>query len=287
MMTGGVPDLPSPRLRAAAAGRHSPLRLQRPQVIEISILFVRWRRPSTLASTPAIQAGSTSSRPSLPSASSPDSLSFAGMPGPLRALELLTACRDGCTEAPLIRSRTGSVDDIVTLVCAGLATASAERMVVGRRTVEAATVRITEAGRRILAGEQRMTADHSIDQTPLSAEAKIIAEGLWGVLNAFVTSVKAKGHKSPPAAYLTTFILVAREPGLSVEEYAARARALLDKHDEPSPARYWRPQSQRTSRTSVSLSLLDQTLPIADGSNTCSLREGAPWQLNCGWRKNG
>ena len=71
-----------------------------------------------------------------------------------------------------------------------------------------------------------MTADHSIDQTPLSAEAKIIAEGLWGVLNAFVTSVKAKGHKSPPAAYLTTFILVAREPGLSVEEYAARARAL-------------------------------------------------------------
>jgi hypothetical protein len=28
IMAGGVPDLPSPRLRAAAAGRHSPLRLQ-------------------------------------------------------------------------------------------------------------------------------------------------------------------------------------------------------------------------------------------------------------------
>jgi hypothetical protein len=28
MPSGGVPDLPSPRLRAAAAGRHSPLRLQ-------------------------------------------------------------------------------------------------------------------------------------------------------------------------------------------------------------------------------------------------------------------
>ena len=27
VVTGGVPDLPSPRLRAAAAGRHSPLRL--------------------------------------------------------------------------------------------------------------------------------------------------------------------------------------------------------------------------------------------------------------------
>ena len=106
-----------------------------------------------------------------------------------------------------------------------------------------------------------MTADHSIDQTPLSAEAKIIAEGLWGVLNAFVTSVKAKGHKSPPAAYLTTFILVAREPGLSV----ATAKDISDSGS----------------------SLLDQTLPIADGSNTCSLREGAPWQLNCGWRKNG
>src|SRR3954462_14686547 len=26
-LAGGVPDLPSPRLRAAAAGRHSPLRL--------------------------------------------------------------------------------------------------------------------------------------------------------------------------------------------------------------------------------------------------------------------
>ena len=28
MRSGGVPDLPSPRLRAAAAGRHSPLRLR-------------------------------------------------------------------------------------------------------------------------------------------------------------------------------------------------------------------------------------------------------------------
>jgi DNA-binding MarR family transcriptional regulator len=69
-----------------------------------------------------------------------------------------------------------------------------------------------------------MTADHSIDQTPLSAEEKIIVKGLWGVLNAFVTSVKAKGHKSPPVAYLTTFMLVASEPGLSVDEYAARAK---------------------------------------------------------------
>src|SRR3954447_11042475 len=29
-LAGGVPDLPSPRLRAAAAGRHSPLRLSGP-----------------------------------------------------------------------------------------------------------------------------------------------------------------------------------------------------------------------------------------------------------------
>jgi hypothetical protein len=40
---------------------------------------------------------------------------------------------------------------MVELVRAGLATATAERMVAGARTIEIATVRITEAGRRALA----------------------------------------------------------------------------------------------------------------------------------------
>jgi hypothetical protein len=39
---------------------------------------------------------------------------------------------------------------IVELVRAGLATATAERVVAGRRSVEVARVRITEAGRKVL-----------------------------------------------------------------------------------------------------------------------------------------
>src|SRR3954465_355588 len=48
-LAGGVPDLPSPRLRAAAAGRHSPLRLQdrlrkTPPMSEdgIFVLYIRY-----------------------------------------------------------------------------------------------------------------------------------------------------------------------------------------------------------------------------------------------------
>jgi hypothetical protein len=44
-----------------------------------------------------------------------------------------------------------TVEQLVELVRAGLATASAERVVAGGRTMEIATVRITEAGRRALA----------------------------------------------------------------------------------------------------------------------------------------
>jgi len=45
-----------------------------------------------------------------------------------------------------------TISDIVLLVHAGLATATAERMVAGSRKMEVARVRITEAGRRMLAG---------------------------------------------------------------------------------------------------------------------------------------
>jgi hypothetical protein len=44
-----------------------------------------------------------------------------------------------------------TVPQMVELVRAGLATATAERVVAGRRTIEVARVRITEAGRRALA----------------------------------------------------------------------------------------------------------------------------------------
>jgi hypothetical protein len=64
-----------------------------------------------------------------------------------RALELLAASRDGATEAILV-ARGFSIEQIVDLVRAGLATAKAERVVAAGRVV--ARVRITEAGRRVL-----------------------------------------------------------------------------------------------------------------------------------------
>jgi hypothetical protein len=44
-----------------------------------------------------------------------------------------------------------SIDMMVEVVNAGLATATAERVVAGARTIEVARVRITDAGRRALA----------------------------------------------------------------------------------------------------------------------------------------
>jgi hypothetical protein len=62
-----------------------------------------------------------------------------------RALELLAASRDGCTEAILV-AHGFTIDLLVELVRAGLATAKAERVVAGGRSMEVARVRITEAG---------------------------------------------------------------------------------------------------------------------------------------------
>lgn len=46
-----------------------------------------------------------------------------------------------------------TVPQMVALIRAGLATATGERVVAGTRKIEVATVRITEAGRKALAGE--------------------------------------------------------------------------------------------------------------------------------------
>jgi hypothetical protein len=67
-----------------------------------------------------------------------------------RALELLASSRDGCTEAIML-AHGFTVEQMVDLCVAGLATATPERMVAGGRTIEVATMRITEAGRRALA----------------------------------------------------------------------------------------------------------------------------------------
>jgi hypothetical protein len=63
-----------------------------------------------------------------------------------RALELLASCHDGCTEAMML-AHGFTVEQMVELVRAA-ATATAERVVAGSRTIEVARVRITEAGRR-------------------------------------------------------------------------------------------------------------------------------------------
>jgi hypothetical protein len=71
-----------------------------------------------------------------------------------RALELLAASPDGATEAILL-AHGFTIDLLVELVRAGLATAKAERVMAGGRTIEVANVRITEAGRRALVKNRR------------------------------------------------------------------------------------------------------------------------------------
>ena len=66
-----------------------------------------------------------------------------------RALELLASCRDGCTEA-VMRAHGFTMRQLLDLVRDGLATAHSQRVVLGRRVIEVARVRITEAGRRVL-----------------------------------------------------------------------------------------------------------------------------------------
>jgi hypothetical protein len=74
-----------------------------------------------------------------------------------RALELLASCREGCTEAIML-ARGFTIKQMVELTRAGLATAKAERVVGGGKTIEVARVRITEAGRRALAEWSQLSA---------------------------------------------------------------------------------------------------------------------------------
>jgi hypothetical protein len=67
-----------------------------------------------------------------------------------RALELLAGSRYGYTKA-ILRAHGFSIDIMVELVKAGLATTKRERMVAGSRQTGVVRVRITEAGRQALA----------------------------------------------------------------------------------------------------------------------------------------
>ena len=67
-----------------------------------------------------------------------------------RALELLAASPDGCSEAIML-AHGFTVELLAGLVRAGLATATTERVVAPGYRGERARVRITEAGRQALA----------------------------------------------------------------------------------------------------------------------------------------
>ena len=71
-----------------------------------------------------------------------------------RALELLASSRDGCTEAIMI-AHGFTVPQMVELVRTGLATAHTRRAIAGRRTIEIAYMKITEAGRQALAAARQ------------------------------------------------------------------------------------------------------------------------------------
>ena len=69
-----------------------------------------------------------------------------------RALELLAASPDGCTEA-LMFANGFTAELLVELVRAGLASAHAERMVADGKMMETARVKISEAGWRALTAD--------------------------------------------------------------------------------------------------------------------------------------
>jgi hypothetical protein len=68
-----------------------------------------------------------------------------------RALRVLAASPDGCTEA-LMLAHGFKLDLLIDMVRDGLATAHNDHMRAGGREIEVTRVRITDAGRRALAG---------------------------------------------------------------------------------------------------------------------------------------
>jgi len=95
-----------------------------------------------------VQSGPGLTGPEPPPLPCPTLTTVAAGPKPdrRRALELLAASRDGCTEAIML-AHGFTVELMVDLCIAGLAIATVERMVVGGRTVDIVRLKITEAGR--------------------------------------------------------------------------------------------------------------------------------------------
>ena len=71
-------------------------------------------------------------------------------PDRIRALELLASSpQEGCTEAIMI-AHGFTVEQLVELVRSGLASATPERVVAGKRVMQITRVRITDVGRKAL-----------------------------------------------------------------------------------------------------------------------------------------
>jgi hypothetical protein len=136
------------RLAIAAAQRRSPLR-----AIELSDCAVEGMpvRPRTVSERLISFRAPTKHRRhySMPQ---PRRRRYSPQPDRRRALELLVASRDGCTEAIML-AHGFPVPLLVDLCVGGLAIATPERMVAGGRTVEVVRLKITDAGRRALAGQ--------------------------------------------------------------------------------------------------------------------------------------
>jgi hypothetical protein len=75
-----------------------------------------------------------------------------GLVAARRALELLAASPEGCTEA-LMFANGFTAEMLLELVCAGLASAHAERMVADGKMSEVARVKISDAGWRALTAD--------------------------------------------------------------------------------------------------------------------------------------
>src|SRR5262249_10137004 len=87
--------------------------------------------------------------PAVPPCPPPAVVATAPSPTAAARFELLAASPDGCTEAMML-AHGFTVPQLVEIINAGLATATAERVVAGGRTIEVTRVWITEAARRAL-----------------------------------------------------------------------------------------------------------------------------------------
>jgi hypothetical protein len=118
-----------------------------------------------------------------------------------RALEILgDAGVEGCGE-PVLLARGFTIDQLVNLVSAGLATATPQPVVVGNSRYEIPTLRITDDGQRALSGRQgtHPSSDHPPlpDPGPYVGPAKRLAVSVSQLPARSVPSVRIERDPIP------------------------------------------------------------------------------------------